>query len=190
MCVRVTGVPNKVACLIRHFTLTGLAAAPTPVPPCKLKCLLTTRSTPGSLSYSYNHQRLRSLGCWKGFAMAPLSCASVRTYPIITVTQSPPPRRAMGARLGDRHSHSCPELPSSRCAYRTSQHIDEAAIWLAQPAMALCAGPASIMLGDRVVGRGMEGNICRFGHVVGWCVSRWRAERVTSSRRRMWRCTC
>jgi len=96
VCVRVAGVPNKVACLIRHFTLTGLArlnvpctlgaftlSAPTPMPPCKFKCLFTTGSTPGSLSYSYNHQRLRSLGCWKGFAMAPLSCASVRTYPII-----------------------------------------------------------------------------------------------------------
>jgi len=63
----------------------------------------------------------------------------------------------MGARLDDPRSHRCPALPPSLCAYRTSQHIDEDTIWLAQPAIPLCADTAGITVGDRVVGRGMRG---------------------------------
>ena len=65
VCVRVAGVPNKVACLIRHFTLTGLArlnipctlgaftvSAPTPVPPCKFKGFLRLEA---HLAHSHTH---------------------------------------------------------------------------------------------------------------------------------------
>ena len=75
---------------------------------------------------------------------------------LILSSQSPP-RVAMGARLDDLRSHRCPALPSSLCTYRTSQHIDEATIWPAQPAMALCTGIAGITVGDPVVGHGMRG---------------------------------